>query len=397
MKTYLTYGNRFCGVEHTTQKGEDIIYTTVLKKTKKELDIEQAFKATSIDDLVSKLQKKQAVCFIINNDHVLTKRIESKQTDRSKLVYNAFPNINLEDFFYEVFTQENIQFISICRKAYVETLIEKYNEQGLSIINISFGNTLVSSVFNYIQSKSILTSNARISIKNKHIISIEKADLEQDTNYDINGLQISNNHLLATSGALHTVLGNFYATSNFEELKQSLKNGYAQTRFFTQFLKFGLVFILACLLINFFVFNHYFEAVNELQQTSQVNQTTKKKLLELNESVTKSQKMVDDMLKGSASKSSFYVNAIIQSLPSTILLSELNYQPLLKPIKNEKPIEIDIKTILLSGETNHSEAFSKWIANLEAINWIQKVEILNYEDRSKLRSNFSLKLIIKDD
>ncbi|WP_308990634.1 hypothetical protein QLS71_004040 [Mariniflexile litorale] len=162
-------------------------------------------------------------------------------------------------------------------------------------------------------------------------------------------------------------------------------------------MKFGLVFILIGLLFNFFVFNYYFEAVHSLQQTSQINQTTKQKLLELNGSVNKSQKMVDDMLKSSSSKSSFYVNAVIQGLPNSILLTEVNYQPLLKRIKSGQSIETDHNTMLVSGESNHSESFSKWIADLEVIDWVEKVEILHYEDTSTLVSNFSLKLIIAHD
>ncbi len=397
LKTYLHYGNRFCGVEHTSQNGEDIIYTTILKKTKKELNIENTFKAASIDSLINKLPKKQAVSLIINDNNVLTKQIENNKADISKAVYNAFPNINLDDFFYEVLSLENTQFISICRKVYVESLIAKYTDAGFSIINISFGNTIISSITNYIGSESILTSNASIIIKDDNIVSIEKTEFNQDSTYNINGLEINNNQLLSASGALQAVLNNFYSTTNFDILKQSLKTNYKQSRFYTVFLKFGLIFILASLLINFFVFNHYFEAVNSLQQTSQINQTNKKKLLELNENVNKSQKMVDDMLKSNASKSSFYTNTIIQSLPNSILLSELNYQPLLKRIKKDKPIETDNNVILISGESNHSEVFSKWIATMEAIDWIQKVEIINYEDTSALRSNFNLKLIIKHD
>ena len=134
-----------------------------------------------------------------------------------------------------------------------------------------------------------------------------------------------------------------------------------------------------------------------MQQTSQINQTTKLKIIELNESVSKSQKMVEDMLKGNSSKSSFYINTIVQSLPNSILLSELNYQPVLKRIKAEQPINVDSNSILLSGESNNSDMFSKWLTDLENIKWINKVEILSYEDFSKSSSKFSLKLGVIND
>lgn len=157
------------------------------------------------------------------------------------------------------------------------------------------------------------------------------------------------------------------------------------------------MFILSLLLINFLVFNHYFNEVNSLQQTSMLNQSTKQKIMELNVDVNKTQKMADDMLKSNSSKSSFYTNSIIQGLPNSIILSGLIYQPLLKSIKPGQSVETNINTIIISGESNNSEQFSKWIGDLEAIEWIKKVEISNYEDVSKSLSNFNLKINIRDD
>lgn len=397
LKTYLEYGNRFCGIEHTVQSGKDVIHVTVLKKSKNTLDIGNTFKETFLEDIFTKLPKKKPVFLIINNEHVLTKHIESKQNELAKLVYSTFPNINLEEFLYEAITQGNNHFIAICRRTYIEELIVKYKENNCFVINLSLGNNIISSTLPFLSSNLIVSSNANLILENGYVKSIEKSEVENSINYDINGLQINNKQLLSFSAALDGVLNKFNPQSNFEALKQTLKKDFKQTRFYSQFLKFGLIFILGILLINFFVFNHYFNTVNALQQTSQINQTTKQKILELNEIVSKSQKMVDDMLKSSTSKSSFYVNTIIQGLPNSVLLSELNYRPILKRIKAEQPINTDNNTIFISGESNNSEQFSKWIADLESTNWIKAVEIQNYEDESKSLSNFSLKLTIAND
>ena len=50
LKTYLLYGNRFCAVEHSLKASENIVYVTGLKKSKNELDIENAFEASSIEN-----------------------------------------------------------------------------------------------------------------------------------------------------------------------------------------------------------------------------------------------------------------------------------------------------------------------------------------------------------
>ena len=397
LKTYLELGNLFCGIEHALKGNQEILHATVLKKSKNQLDIKHVFKADSPENMVAKLTKNQHVYLIINDEHILTKRIDSGPKEMVKLVYEAFPNINLEDFFYEIVTQEKAHFVSICRKSHVEELVARYKKLKFSIINISLGNLIVSSICRLVNQKNLVTSNSDIVIENDKMVSIDSIETTEAINYDVNGLRVTNDQLLSLSGALDSVLGNFQPKTNLDILKRQLKKDYRQSRFYVQFLKIGLVFILAILLLNFFVFNHYFTEVNTLKQTSQINKSNKENILKLNEHVNKSQKMVDDLLKSSSSKSSFYVNSIIQRLPNTILLSKLNYQPLLKRIKTELPIEINANTILISGESNNSESFSQYINNLETMKWVKNVEVFNYGDISKDVSNFSLKLTMTND
>src|SRR5690606_9911263 len=103
--------------------------------------------------------------------------------------------------------------------------------------------------------------------------------------YDINGLKVSDKKLLSLSGALQTVLSNTNPQTNFQTVTNDFKTQFFQQRFFTVFLKSGLVFILGLLLVNFLFFNHYFNKVKELQQVSQINQESKSDMVTLNEVV----------------------------------------------------------------------------------------------------------------
>ncbi|WP_299550673.1 hypothetical protein [Seonamhaeicola sp.] len=393
LKTYLLYGNRFCGVEYTLKDEQDMLYVTVLKRAKKTLNIDTISRVTSIEGLASKLSKNQHIFLVINNDNVLTKCVEDQtNSNKNNRVYNAFPNLNIDDFYYEIIDQNGKHFVSICRKSYLEALLTKFKGYGVQIINVSLGNNVIAGITGFTTNRQISSSNSNIFIEDGLIKSIEKRASMDTAEYDINGLQTSNTDLLSLSGALETVIGTYNSQTNFEHLILSLKDTFFQSRFYNLFLKTGLVLILSILLVNFFVFNHYFDQVNDLQQTSQINEVSKQDLLQLNEAVSKSQKMVDDMLKSNASKSSFYVNAIIQSLPESVLLSELNYQPLLKRIKKDKPVETNTNIILISGVSNNSESFSKWINSLESLTWVHGVDILGYEDASVSESTFNLKL-----
>ncbi|MEQ3663802.1 hypothetical protein [Olleya sp.] len=394
IQSYLLFGNRFCGIEHTTNNVHDIIYATVLKQSKKELNLELSFEDKTIEDICSRLPKNQHTILIINNDKVLSKTIESEKQDDLKLVYKAFPNINLKDFYFEILSQKKAHFISLCRKDYVDTLIEDYSKHKIAIIDISLGNNYIGNISTFLNENSVYTSNAEIDIKDNQIIKIQKESV-QAKQYDVNGITISNHHLLSFCGAIETALANNITTSNFSKEKDFWLNEYKQTRFFNQFLKIGGLFILGLLLINLFIFNHYFNNVNELEQVSEINQTTKNQIVELNESVSKKQKMVEDLLKSNGSKSSFYSNAVINSLPKTILLSEFNYQPLLKRKKIDKDLELEENRIVISGTSGNSDAFSNWISQLEQKSWIDNIEITDYGISSFYSSDFKIKIVLK--
>lgn len=394
LKTYLLYGTIYCGIEHNSSNAIEVM---LLKKKKKEVVIENSFSGNTIDEIVAKFPKKQHAFLIVNNDTVLSKFIESTETVQNQLLYEAFPNLKINDFYVEIVSDGNFHTIAICRKSIVDTLIETYRKKGVSIVGFSLGNVMTALVNDFIETPTYYTSNAKLTKENNHITEVSLvADIPRES-YEINGLEVKNTQLLNFAGTLSYILQSQKTTSNFEDAKTKLITDFSQTRFFNQFIVFGLGFILLLLLLNFFVFNSYYEAVESMKQTAAVNSSQKESLLQLKATVDEKQKMVEDILKNSASKSSFYIDAIANSLPKTIQLAALNYQPILKRIKKDKPIPLDRDIITIAGISTDSDLFSTWIQTLEAMDWIVTVTVVNYGSQSKNTTDFSLKIRLLHD
>ena len=394
LKSYLLYGNLFCGIEHTDHGGEEVLYVTLLIKQKSAVDFLEDFKVGKVNELASKLKKNQHASLVINTKNVLTKKVESSVKEDIELVFNAFPNVKLNEFYYEINKQGNVSFISICRKDYVDRLISKYSENNVVITDFYLGNLMISSVCEFIEQGSFYTSNCVIQKKEGCIDSITLDNTINKMDYDINGLKTNNNFLLSLSGGLHQILNGYSPLTNAADKKESLLLGFKQLQFFNVFLKLGLGVIFTALLINYFVFNHYFNGVKDLQAVSQYNNTTSQKIIALKKEVDSIQKLAEDMLQVDSSKSSFFISNIMQGLPNSILLSELNYQPLIKSTKNNEPILNDLSSILISGASANSDIFSAWVSKLEKLAWVSKVEILEYNDVTASSSNFSIKLFL---
>lgn len=398
LKTHIIYGKYLCGIEHTQKDNAPLIIGTFLKRVKKELRTENSFEVNTIEDIADKLPKHQHATLVINNQHVLTKLIEGDTNDILKLVHKSFPNINLEDFYFEVLTQGYKHFVSICRKSYINDIIDQYTKNDIYITNVSLGNSLTASIESFIDTTQIRSSNALIGFNNHLIETYETNQQSQELSYyNINGLNTSNKELLSLSAALQDVLNTNQSQGNFESKAHQLQENYNQQRFYTQFLKFGGLFILGLLLVNFIIFNHYFNKANELTELSQLNTATKERVITQQDIVLKKEKIVEDLLKSRDSKTALYSNEVMQLLPNTIQLKTFSYQPLSKRIKADKPISLENQMIRISGDSTDSQQFSNWIYQLEQLQWVQKVAIELYGSNSKTKSEFSIKLLINHD
>lgn len=399
LKSYLFYGSYFCAIEYATRDDKDYFYCTVLKRKRKELVVHSTLESDSVEYIKNKIKSSWPIVLILNNNQVLTKNLSYFDRHRGDLeiIGTAFPNVDISNFYFEIIKTETTNIVSICRKSLVDDIIQRYISKKFTIVDFSLGNSGISSLIDYFETSPIYSSNSKIYLSGNNIISIEQTESIEKKVYDVNGLQISNQYLLSLAGALSILMSSNNNPTNFGKEKEELASAFKNSRFFSIFLKAGLVFILSVLLINFLYFNFYFEKVRVLEESFQANLKAKNDILHLKNEVDKSQKFVNDIFKNNSSRSSYYLNAMIHSLPKSILLSEFNFQPLKNRIKKDKPIHIEEKIINVSGTSNNSSAYSLWIKNLELSSWIKKIEVTDYSDVSKKVSAFSIKLYLKDE
>lgn len=396
--SYLKFGNVFYSVEESSFSNEEIYYGIEIKRDKDLLDIKSKTETKNIDELINKISKRTPVHLIINNTSVLTKSIiyDGKVDDELGLIDKAFPNINIDDFYYEILKQEFSAFITICRKTIVHDSINRFVNKKISLINITLGTLLVSEIKGFVEDDSLLVSNALILFEGKSIKSIEKNTTKTNKNYDINGLQLSSDYILSFTSVLNSITDEYKTYNNLNLKIKNLVVNFKYERFRNAFLKFGLVSIFILLLINSLAFNHYFNKTLSLKQNTVNSSSLKQELITLNKKVVKTEKMVEDIQNSESSNSSQLINMFVLTLPETITLEEVSYQPLLKRIEDGKPILKDLNSILVKGVSINSEFYSIWIQELEILDWIDHTEVLSYEDKLLDKALFTLKIIIND-
>ncbi|MEM9075561.1 MAG: hypothetical protein AAGC43_00915 [Bacteroidota bacterium] len=367
-----------------------------MKKKKQELTIENQWSFTVLDELFEQLEKNVPLCLAINSNIVLSKNIHSNPSLKNHaLISSAFPSLDFEKIYYHAYPLRRHRFVSITRKDEIDGILEKLLAQNVPVLNVSLGLSPLYPLIEYIQESEVKTSNHVLDFKpEKQPVVLTKQESVAEQYYSINSIQIKNTALLAFGAILMGLLQGEHIESNTLDLSNQLRNDYKEKRFLTLFMRFSLSIVLLVLLSNFLVFSEYSSKVNEMRQEQMFSENSVDRLQQLKEDVALKETRLAKALINSNSRVSYYLDELGQSVPTTILLSNLTYQPLRKPVKKGNPIEYIEGTVNVSGITSNHKDFSNWIIHLENMEWIERIKTTEYDYETSKSSFFKLLIVL---
>jgi hypothetical protein len=397
LRTYFTKGNTFYGLE-VYQTGNAVKFHLLeVAKKKGELLITNSHSFEELQMLPDFAKSSVPIYLIYNTDNVITKQAESESGFKDKeAVEQLFPGLNFEIFLYQISKLGDLSYVSVAKKQDVEHCLAQLKEMKLMVAGFSIGPSSLDSIAHYIGDKLISTNTCDVRLKESSDSNLATTKMKNETSltYNINGLDVKNAEVVAFSGILNFLTGSNKTISNFNEAAENLKNEFENGRVFRILLRSSLIFILLLLLLNFLFFSFYFDRVQLSQENLAFENENKKNLTLVQTRVDEKEKKVDALSSLSNSRTSFYLDRLGVTVPKSILLTELLYQPLTKPMHESKPIQLDENKILVMGTCMNSEDFSSWVMLLEKIEWIGSVETMDYDYQNKNSSNFKIKISV---
>jgi hypothetical protein len=382
----LKYGTKYSAIEHAEQDSYNYLR---LAKKKQELVVSARKKATSFQEFLPQLKGLKHVFLIVNDEQVLSKKIEGNENDFLSAARTAFPNITLSDFYFQVYATAYNSFISIVRKEYVANIIKSYENAGISVIDFSLGNLAIQNLTGVLNQSEIFSSNAQLFFKSNELQEIKKLQVTT-REYVVNDIAITNDEVLLLGG----IVG-YYTNTASSSVRNDLQQIYKQKRFFDLGLKFSLGFLSTILFINFLIFSAYRNEISTLSFSLQLSETYKNQLNALQSNRDKKRELVKSISSNATSNLSKYIDEIAISAPKTTLLVGLKYQPIKGTIKRDKQIMFDKNSIVITGTSKNNSASSDWIAILQKKDWIEKATIIQYGNAKKKRSDASFEFLIK--
>lgn len=395
----IIYGSSYTAIEHIGTKKDAAIRVLITSYKKSELNITEAHQIESIKSIENIDPKIKHANLIINNEQLLEKQLPLSNTASDNgLLNQAFPNIDLGNFYYEILRLENTALVCICRKSYVESLLNDYEEVGVFITRWHLGITPMTYLGASIETTNeISAAGYECYFDNGLLRSVSaiETDANPSDNYNIQGLKVSKENV----NALGAVLSNFQNTqeqvsSNTSDDITEKQTYFKQHRTFALGLPLAIGTLLVIFLVNFLIYNNYFTKVENLEAIGNTNVMQKQLLLTKDSIVAQKQKRFEDVIASSASASSYFIDRIAENMPASILLDQLTYHPLLKKAKPNKPLRFKERTIEIKGSTPRNEELSAWISELENLDFIKEVSIKNL-DKEGRSTDFSLTILLE--
>lgn len=393
MTTFLL-GKQFIGVEHFTLNNEEKVALLLVENKKEGLVIDKKDRVNYNGKIAEKWDVKLPFYLIINTNQVIQKEVSGIESSDEKLLHKAFPNTNWDEFYYEIWRLKAKSVIAITRKSYLDTLAKNYENQKISIAGISLGVCSIADIITYTDENQLYTNHQLIlKQEDNQIISI--SPLESALNYNINGLQIENRQLLSFSGILRLIMNSTMNTGSIISYSDILYDNYNQKAFFNKGVKIMVGIVLVILVLNFMFFTHYYKLAEETSETLLVNKSSIEDVTKIKQRIIVKEEKVKNISGKTTSQSSLIINEIANKVPSSILLTELTFNPLQKKVKIEEPIIAQEKTIAISGTTIANEAFTNWVEEIEKLKWVDKVLITHFGKNDANETAFSIKLTLK--
>ncbi len=374
-----------------SKEDEENYNVLTVKKKGNKIDIITAVSFNTFEEFKKTIDPKLPIIIVVDGKGILNKEIDfSNETD-----VNWQKNIDFTTIYHTSLKGFSSNFISFCRKNGVEETITKFQKNGFQIVDIYIGAFLSALLYNTIKKEIIISNELLLNFENGKLVKFSKQTepikLEQ---YNIGKETVSSVFLPLYGALIHF----FIQPKEVSKTKNEALNE-EEIIYKKAFNILGitmLVSFLGALLASYLLIQYYGSKNGELNLQNVYSNQSYQIILDLEKQKENKQKILNEAGFLSSKFITYYGYEIIKSVPQDIALNELNIKPLSKETKANLKINFDVKTIMIKGETVEESSLNSWMEELKKMNWVKNFEIISLKKDKKNKSQFELKITIKD-
>lgn len=357
----------------------------------------------SFDEL--KCDRKTPVALVLNGKGILVKKTTQPVTERNA-VSVILPQANPAEFYTQTEKYTQFSAVAIARKDLVDGIVDGLEQKGFKVLDVSFGFFAIGRLLPHFKPEKgneLSTTGFRLTLDEKKELEDFSAlpggepDAFSQQEYLVSAKYIQSFDLLPYAAAMSLLL------ESIEEPPSIADDGVAGAR---EDLKYGkyfsaasmslLVFLFVLLLINFFVYNHYFSKNGRFAYTQQSGEKSRKDQESLNALVKSKEGFLQQSGWDRQARTSFFADRLAGFLPQGVWFTSLNFYPLNTTLSDDKEYYFKRDTVQLTGMCYDPVQINVLMNNIRTLEEVQEVSMKNYSfKKSEETGSFALELILK--
>ena len=372
---------------------------TILSREKEDINFQfPVLESADINEITNFIPKETPIGLVINGKGILYKSLNIQNEANDKYILKQIlPDANTDEFYLQKCITETNEnnckaIISLARKESIDTIVETFSNIGF-VVGLSIGPFIFNNIISLLSSTDdIAYKNLIIKILSSNISDYEHQEGKQSYTIKLNDQDINTTFLPSLAlGITFLTDKNFRFTEFHTTLHQYEE--YTFKRKGIKIIKYSLLGIFTLLLISYLLFDTFYSKTESLRTEMAQKEQICSELETLRNSYNSKSRFLKESGLLKQTKISFHLDKIAETIPSTIVLDEIDVNPLQKNIGQKKTMKFEKDVIIIKGSSKDSYIFNQWVKELKAISSFNDVNILQYEFKGKeSKAYFSIKI-----
>lgn len=376
--------------------GHQTRYHMAMLERKKDVVTVTAHKTncTDLKELTALLDPKIPLVLSIDGKGVLHKLISGATTNRAQQLSQVLPNAAVSEFHLQITPSNQGPIASVIRQDQLEEVFNTLREHPAPIVQVWLGAFHVRFLGNIAEFSTYSTQSYNLEFAGNQIINWNPIAEHPLEDYRLGDQFLPGKTAVSVaSGLLPLIQQGLPETPQPECVIQS-KNEFLGRQLIKKLGMRILLGLLALLLINFIVFQHYFTANSELEGQLFVQRTQLSELDTLKSQFKRQQQLFSQYNLNQSSSVSYYADRLAATLPKTITLEQLTIHPAKSSKQGRnKHFLFEGNQITVSGMAKDCLAVNGWSGKLKTLDWVQDARIVRCGVGDDGKLGFLIKII----
>lgn len=353
----------------------------------------------SLDQIFEKIPVQIPVALNISGRGILHKQVPGEY--QGHIIQSLIPGANSNEYYYQRFTYSAKEDIAIVRKQPVDHLINLFTDKGYIVLNAGISLGFAAGILQMINTgrqPQIFTGNhiVHLSTEGEMTSYATSPSHAQIIECAIDAIILKSIQIPSFSIAVNTLIDIQEAPGIEVESIIQARYNYRHKKIFTTSAWAILLFLLGTLLINFMVYQHYYQLNEESLARRTLYQNRLDNLDTLQTKVKQKELFMQKLGWLKPASFSEISDKLAASVPEDITLTEMDIFPISGKENTDVQFNSKRDTVMITGYCYEPGSVNEWISSMDSIDMIQSVKLLNYwykkEDET---GNFRIEIKLK--